>query len=54
MQSEVELLSASLTLLGSALGSARLCFSVLAQKKPLYTPITLRRLTTSTKMSLMK
>lgn len=53
MQIGVKLLSVSLTLLGSEPGSARLCFSVLIQK-PLCTPITLHRLTTSTKMSLMK
>lgn len=53
MQRGVKLLSVSLTLLFSVPGSARLCFSVLTQK-PLCTPITLHRLTTSTKMSLMK
>lgn len=53
MQRGVKLLSVSLTLLCSVPGSARLCFSVLTQK-PLCTPITLHRLTTSTKMSLMK
>lgn len=53
MQRGVKLLSVSLTLLCSVPGSARLCFSILTQK-PLCTPITLHRLTTSTKMSLMK
>lgn len=53
MQRGVKLLSVSLTLLCSVPGSARLCFSVLIQK-PLCTPITLHRLTTGTKMSLMK
>lgn len=53
MQSGVKLLSVSLTLLYSVPGSVRLCFSILTQK-PLCTPITLHRLTTSTKMSLMK
>lgn len=53
MQRGVKLLSVSLTLLCSVPGSVRLCFSVLIEKL-LCTPITLHRLTTSTKMSLMK